>query len=85
MIFEKSKRHLVDNDMTYWQHLKFASSYGIQLIIAGCSLIIHSFIPAFFSQAGRKITHKLNKVFTNNNKWLAKQKHMEIFQNIYRS
>ena len=85
MIFEKSKRHLAENNMTYWQHLKFASSYGIQLIIAGCFLIIHSFIPAFFSQTGIYITNKLNKVFTKNNEWIENQKHIEIFKNIYRS
>jgi len=85
MIFAKSKRHLDNNDMTYWQHLKFASAQGIKCIIAGVLLIIHSFIPALFSKTGQNITNKLNKVFTKNNDFLMIKNHMEIFKNIYRS
>ena len=41
--------HLAENDMTYWEHFRFASSYGIGCIFHGILLILHSLIPAYFS------------------------------------
>jgi hypothetical protein len=84
-MFKKSKQHLRDNDMTYLQHLRFASVYGFKCIIAGCLLIFHSIIPACFSKAGANLTNKLNTVFTDQNEWLKVKDKIEKFNNIYKS
>lgn len=85
MIIKKSKEHLRENNMGYFEHLKFASGHGIECIKAGILLITHSLIPAWFSKAGIKLTNKLNKSFTNGNDWLNLKKRMEIFHNVYYS
>ena len=84
-MFKKTIKHLEDNDMTYWEHFRFASSYGVNCIYYGLLLILHSLIPAYFGLAGGKLTNKLNKVFTDQNEWLELKSKMEKFKNIYRS
>jgi len=37
---KKWKKHLTDNNMTYWQHWKFAMSCSV-------ALFIHAFLPCF--------------------------------------
>jgi hypothetical protein len=87
-MFKKSKQHLRENDMTYWEHFRFASGYGFKCITAGCLLIVHSIIPAYFSKAGATITNLLNKVFTDQNEYLSLKTRVEAFKKIvyyYRS
>ena len=87
-MLRKSIRHLKENNMTYWEHLKFASTYGIHCIFSGLLLIFHSLIPAFFSKTGSNITNKLNKVFTDQNEYLHLKNRVEVFKKIvyhYRS
>ena len=85
MIIKKSKEHLRENNMGYFEHLKFASGHGVRCIISGILLITHSLIPAWFSKTGINLTNKLNKVFTNDNEWLDLKKRMMRFHNIYYS
>ena len=68
-MFKKSKLHLQENDMTYWEHFRFASGFGIKCIKAGFLLIFHSIIPAFFSSTGTKLVNKLNEYFIDQNEW----------------
>lgn len=87
-MFKKSKKHLAENDMTYLEHFRFASGYGIHCILAGLSLIFHAIIPAYFSQTGSNLTNKLNKVFTDQNEYLSLKNRVEAFKKIvyyYRS
>lgn len=87
-MFKKSKLHLAENDMTYWEHFRFASSYGIGCIFHGILLILHSLIPAYFSTTGAELTNKLNKVFTEQNEYLLLKHRVEAFKKIvyyYRS
>lgn len=85
MLIKKSIEHLKHNNMSYLEHFKFASSYGIVCIKAGILLIIHSIIPALFTKTGSILVNKLNKHFTERNDWLKLKAKMEIFKNIYKS
>mgnify|MGYP003652451713 FL=1 len=87
-MFKKIKLHLEHNDMTYWEHFRFASGYGIGCIYYGMLLILHSLIPAYFSTAGSTLVNKLNKVFTDQNEYLSLKHRVEAFKKIvyyYRS
>ena len=87
-MFKQTIKHLEDNDMTYWEHFRFASGYGITCIYHGLLLILHSLIPAYFGLAGGKLTNKLNKVFTDQNEYLSLKTRVEAFKKIvyhYRS
>ena len=87
-MFKKIKLHLEQNDMTYWEHFRFASGYGIGCIYHGTLLIIHSIIPSYFSTAGANLANLLNKVFTDQNEYLSLKHRVEAFKKIvyyYRS
>ena len=87
-MFKKSIWHLKENNMNYWEHLKFASINGLCCIKAGFMLIIHSIIPACFQCAGTDITNHLNKHFKRHNELLHLKNRIEAFKKIvyhYRS
>ncbi len=87
-MFKKTIKHLEDNDMTYWEHFRFAAGYGFACIYHGLLLIVHSLIPAYFALTGSKLTNKLNKVFTDQNEYLSLKTRVEAFKKIvyhYRS
>ena len=81
-MFKNTIKHLEDNDMTYWEHFRFASGYGVTCIYNGLLLILHSIIPAYFGLTGGKLTNKLNKVFTDQNEYLALKSRVETFKKI---
>lgn len=85
MLIKKSVEHLDQNNMGYWEHLRFAASHGIRCIKAGILLIVHSIMPALFPKTGSILVNKLNRDFTQHNDWLQLKKQMETFKNIYRS
>jgi hypothetical protein len=48
MVIKESKKHLADNNMTYWEHFIFAFMFMIECLKMVLALIVHMFIPAFF-------------------------------------
>ncbi len=62
---KNSKKHLQNNNMTYWQHFLFASSHGLSCMKAGILLVCHSILPAIFEHAGSDLVSDLNKSFTD--------------------
>ena len=82
MFIKKSVDHLNDNNMGYWEHLRFASTHGVRCIKAGVLLILHSIIPALFHKTGSILVNKLNKDFTEHNEWLELKNQMQKFKNI---
>jgi hypothetical protein len=57
------KDHLIENNMTYFQHLHFAIFYGIVCFIASICLIIHALFPCWFQTAGSNLIRSLAIVF----------------------
>lgn len=57
--------HLKENNMTYWQHLKFAVGHGLCCVKAGIYLCIHGLMPCFRRRAGSRLVRRLNKDFTD--------------------
>jgi len=48
-MFKESKKHLINNDMTYWGHFIFAFLFMIECLKMTLALIVHMFIPGVFS------------------------------------
>lgn len=67
-IIDRANNHLVENNMTYREHLKFAVSHGFLCLKAGLFLIIHGFFPCFFERAGSILVKKLNRSFNQHKK-----------------
>mgnify|MGYP003123953887 FL=1 len=61
---ERCLEHLDKNNMTYWEHWKFAVGHGLICIRAGVYLCIHGFLPCFRRKAGTRLVQRLEKVFT---------------------
>ena len=57
--------HLKENNMTYLQHLIFATGYGFTAMFAGLLLVIHAFLPCFFQNIGSELVSELSKKFKN--------------------
>ena len=57
------REHLIENNMTYFEHMIFALYYGYCCILAGLYLIIHSTLPCFFPTAGGDLIAKISRVF----------------------
>ncbi len=57
------KRLFIDHpssvEETYFQHLRFASWFSVQLLTAGGAALVHAFIPALFEKTASKITREL--------------------------
>jgi hypothetical protein len=62
-LVKKWRDHLSNNNMTYWQHLKFAICHGLCCIKAGLFLCIHGLLPCFRRRAGERLVHRLDKDF----------------------
>jgi len=82
MLIKNSKDHLKQNNMGYFQHLKFAASHGIRCIKAGLLLIIHSVIPALFPKTGSILVNQLNKDFTEHNDYLNLKRRVDAFSSM---
>jgi hypothetical protein len=59
----RAKEHLTENNMSYYQHLKFAMALGFLSLFSGCSLIVHAVFPCWFQTAGSNLVTKLSKTF----------------------
>ena len=48
-MFKESKEHLINNDMTYWEHFIFAFMFMIECLKMVLALIVHMVVPGFFT------------------------------------
>tara|TARA_R110002060_G_scaffold16634_1_gene23094 strand:+ start:181 stop:399 length:219 start_codon:yes stop_codon:yes gene_type:complete len=54
-------RHLEENKISYYNHMKRAVSISYQLLIASVACGIHSIIPFVFAKSASTIIKKLSK------------------------
>jgi hypothetical protein len=59
----KIKEHLTENNMTYYQHFKFAVFFGCLSLVAGFCLIVHAFFPCWFQTTGSDLVGLMANVF----------------------
>ena len=60
-LFKKSKKHYIDANETYFQHMFVAQNISFQLLKASMMAFIHSLIPALFqTSASKKIINLYN-------------------------
>ena len=57
-MISRSREHLRQADEGYWQHFRFATTFGSLAIAAGLAALIHAVVPALCrSTASRTIRH----------------------------
>lgn len=62
-LWKRWRSHLLENDMTYRQHLAFAGGHGLRCIVAGLLLVTHSLLPCFWRRTGSVLVARLQKDF----------------------
>jgi hypothetical protein len=57
-MIRRSREHLRHAGESYWQHFRFATTFGLLAMAAGIAAILHAFVPALcMSTASRIIRH----------------------------
>jgi Trk-type K+ transport system membrane component len=64
----RAKEHLTENNMSYYQHLKFAMLFGFLSLLAGCCLIVHAVFPCWFQTSGSDLVQSMAIVFKKRKK-----------------
>jgi len=71
MLSRKCKLHLKENNMTAWQHLKFAWGLAWTCCKAMVALLIHGLAPRWFdhyaSDCIKEMHHKTSDNYTDDN------------------
>jgi hypothetical protein len=49
-ILEKSKKHLIDSNMSYWYHFRHSISNGNKLLFYAVSSYVHALVPGKLKQ-----------------------------------
>lgn len=55
----KTRAHLQAADESYWQHFRFATTFGLLAMAAGIAALIHAVIPAACTSTASRIVRHL--------------------------
>jgi hypothetical protein len=58
----QSRAHLRSAGEGYWQHFRFATTFGLLAMAAGFAAILHAFIPAFCTSTASRIIRHLGNL-----------------------
>ena len=64
----RSRAHLRDAGEGYWQHLRFATTFGLIALAAGCAAIIHAFVPAMCTHTASRLIRHLGQLIEDRSK-----------------
>ena len=58
----QSREHLRSAGESYWQHFRFATTFGLLALAAGVAAIIHAFVPALCSSTASRTVKLLGQL-----------------------
>ena len=58
----QSRAHLRDAGEGYWQHFRFATTFGLLAMAAGIAAILHAFVPAICTHTASRIVRHLGRL-----------------------
>ena len=61
-MISQSRAHLRDAGEGYWQHFRFATTFGLLAMAAGLAAILHAFIPAACTHTASRIIRHLGQL-----------------------
>lgn len=65
-LINKWTQHLKENDMSYVEHLIFASYYSLVCMVSAFCFLLHAILPCFLQKTGSNLVKKLNHTFNKN-------------------
>ena len=64
----RSIAHLREAGEGYWQHLRFATTFGLLAIAAGIAAIIHAFVPGMCTHTASRLVRHLGQLLDDRSK-----------------
>lgn len=64
----QSRTHLRHADESYWQHFRFATTFGLLAAAAGFAAILHAFIPGMCTSTASRIIRHLGQLVDDRSK-----------------
>ena len=68
VMIRQTREHLRQAGETYWQHFRFATTFGLLAMAAGIAAILHAFIPALCSTTASRIVRHLGQLLEDRTK-----------------
>ena len=67
-MIRQSRAHLTGAGEGYWQHLRFATTFGLLAIAAGLSALLHAIIPALCAHTSGRIVRHIGRLLEDRSK-----------------
>ena len=67
-MISQSKAHLRDAGEGYWQHFRFATTFGLLAVAAGLAALLHAFVPALCTHTASRIVRHLGQLMEDRSK-----------------
>lgn len=67
-MISRSRAHLGDAGEGYWQHFRFATTFGLMAAAAGFAAIIHAFVPGMCTHTASRIVRHLGQLVEDRSK-----------------
>ena len=67
-MIRQTREHLRQAGESYWQHFRFATTFGLLAMAAGIAAILHAFIPALCSTTASRIVRHLGQLLDDRTK-----------------
>ena len=62
-----SREHLRDAGEGYWQHFRFATTFGLLAVAAGIAALLHAFVPGVCTSTASRIIRHLGQLLEDRN------------------
>ena len=67
-MISQTRAHLKTAGETYWQHFRFATTFGLLAMAAGIAALLHAFIPALCTSTASRIVRHLGQLLEDRSK-----------------
>jgi hypothetical protein len=67
-MIHQSRAHLEATDESYWQHFRFATTFGLLAMAAGFAALIHALIPGICTSTASRIVRHLGQLIDDRSK-----------------
>lgn len=61
-MIRQARAHLRDAGESYWQHFRFATTFGLLAVAAGLAAVLHAFIPSLCTHTASRLVRHLGQL-----------------------
>jgi hypothetical protein len=67
-MISQSRAHLHEAGETYWQHFRFATTFGLLAMAAGIAALVHAIVPGMCTSTASRIIRHLGQLIEDRSK-----------------